>query len=252
MSIVVFGVETGSLCSDASSAQGQALDLRSANVDKFSNSRFGSEKQLPLPDFSAFAQKNVRSLDESKSNTPPEMPPKQFMFSPSLKPSPVAPKPSNEYHDPEKLLKTVPKKAIRGFKAKPRHTLALTSPFKDRILLRPDVANYVSLWSKHLAANKQGTPPSIEPIKNIRVTVLAPDTVEVKNLLSNRTRVFGIHRQPDGRNKSYYPKGGDGTVSFDSNPNRPADLLKMVENYRANHSHMDPQKFLETELRKLY
>lgn len=256
MSSIAFGVKLDSASSDSLLPQTKKVDPTIQSVNEFAKLNLGKENDVPKPDFSAFAQKVQPMEEDSKSNSPlrelsPNKTPTRsgpFQFSPSIKESPAVPSSTHPYHKVSPLFKVVGNGHIRDFQGKPIHTLILENPEMDGILIDRQVAGYISKWSRHLSLKKEGEPNPLTTGAFV-ITVIAPDMIQIQDVVAKMTRVYGIHRQKNSDKKRLFPLSGDGLMVFKGQPS-PADLLAIVKSYRANPSGKRPIEFLQEALNK--
>lgn len=183
------------------------------------------------------------ALAAIKENIPPSAPttperPKRepFTFSPSIKASPSAPKGIHPYHTVDGLAR-VSKRQVRGLRGKAIHSMIAPGSAQKQAgkLTSPSIAKYISKCSKHLALGKPGRPPPLER-DGLRYIVPAPDKVLIINPRKRTRREFGVHRQPNGINKRFYPARGDGIfVASKNSPSKPnpRDLLSIRDILRS-------------------
>lgn len=218
----------------------------------------GPKPTLPIPNFGLEPTEEISKKETSadldlmvtaeaiKENISPPGSPKNrpstkrrigdFEFSPGNIASPNAPKPVNEYHYVDNFGDLSNRK-VRKFKGKSRHTMVEPGSAKKQAekLTDPDVYKYLSRASHRVA---KGKPPAYKlKLDDLEITVPEEDKIVVTNPKKGTKRKFGIHRQPDGPNKSLYPIDGDGfypTSKEDPSLPSPKDLLAIREKLKTS------------------
>lgn len=191
-------------------------------------------EHFPLADQSPSRFERPPIQPSSSAFSPTKTPPRairrpSFAFSPSNFASPEVTKPPCEYHFADPLMRKLKNREIKKFAGKKAHSVVVESPDRSQVLAIPKVAEFISRASHHIRDKGEVAPPIEEA--GVEVSVPSVNQVTLTNTGSGTKQHYEVHSQitPTGqKRKSFFPKSGDGVVTFEKGTGASPSKLKSI------------------------